>query len=104
MRDLRVDPEALRATRTGFDDESNRVKAALDKLSRVIAAEGSCWGSDGTGRAFERSYAAGAEEDAGSIAGLSSVLANLGQAVVEIADDIQNRDRANAAATDRLRA
>ncbi|WP_225725500.1 MULTISPECIES: WXG100 family type VII secretion target [unclassified Nocardia] len=103
MTNLHVDPEALRGTRSRFDDESNTVKTAVSKLRQVINAEGKCWGNDETGQAFAKDYEKSAEDELKNIDGLAGVFTNLGAAVVKIADGLQSQDKVNADKTSKLK-
>ncbi|WP_433663012.1 WXG100 family type VII secretion target [Nocardia sp. CA-128927] len=97
MTDFRADPDALRATRSGFTDVSDRIAAAAKNLQRVIDAEGECWGSDQIGRSFAKNYTPSVPKALKGVDGLSKAMNNLGDRMVTTANTLQNRDQANAA-------
>jgi uncharacterized protein YukE len=47
-----VQPEELRATSTDLAQVSSRMKGVLSRLSADLAAQGSPWGDDDSGRKF----------------------------------------------------
>jgi uncharacterized protein YukE len=104
VTNFRADPEALRATRSGFVDVAGKIAAAAQNLRRVIDTEGACWGSDKIGQSFAKNYTPSVPEALKSVDNLGKTMTNMGDNMVAIADVLQNRDQTNAAAIDRVQA
>lgn len=62
MSGFDVHPEKLRGASPKFDNASDSLKTALDKLNEVLSAEGDCWGADEAGQAFAEDYRPAAEQ------------------------------------------
>jgi WXG100 family type VII secretion target len=69
-----VHPEKLRGASPKFDNASDSLKTALDKLNGVLQAEGACWGGDEAGQAFAKEYEPGAENGTESMQALAQAL------------------------------
>ncbi|TQR84732.1 hypothetical protein D8S82_20020 [Mycobacterium hodleri] len=52
MPEFGVQPNELRSTSKDLADVSTRMKAVMSRLSANLAAEGSPWGEDDSGRRF----------------------------------------------------
>ncbi|MFG1792289.1 WXG100 family type VII secretion target [Nocardia sp. NPDC049149] len=102
MTNFRADPDALRATRSGFADVADRIAAAAANLRRVLDAEGECWGSDQIGQSFAKNYTPGVPKALDGVDKLGTTMNNLGDRVVAVANALQNRDQTNAGDLDQV--
>ncbi|MFD3704971.1 WXG100 family type VII secretion target [Nocardia sp. NPDC058658] len=98
MSSVNIDPEALRNTQPGFVAVASTITTAAQTLAAVIAAEGECWGGDEVGAAFAKNYTPGVDPGQKAVSGLASVMTQLGQNMVTVADTFQNQDTTQAGA------
>ncbi|MEV0295907.1 WXG100 family type VII secretion target [Nocardia sp. NPDC050710] len=98
MSTLKVDPDALRATKPGITDVAQKVIDVVKNVQSVVEAEGECWGGDEIGQNFAKDYTPGAEEGLQSIESLSKAVDALGGGVDSIASAFQDQDDLNAKA------
>lgn len=74
MSGLDVHPEKLRGASPKFDNASDSLRSALDKLNGVLQAEGDCWGGDEAGQAFAKDYVPASEQGAKALQDLKEAL------------------------------
>lgn len=100
MSTVRVDPQALRATRPSFDAAATAITTAANQLTAALAAEGECWGNDRTGQAFAQNYTSGVDQGKTSVTNLAATMTQLGATMVTIADRVTAQEDAAAAGLD----
>ncbi|REE96573.1 hypothetical protein [Thermomonospora umbrina] len=61
-KEMHVYPQALKRSKTGFEDGAATLKGIFERLGTRLSAEGKCWGPDKTGQAFEKDYLPAATE------------------------------------------
>ncbi|MEU2106069.1 hypothetical protein [Nocardia sp. NPDC019255] len=89
---LRLDQERLRALVPEFEDIGADAQRVLNELKAAIEREGSWWGDDPAGKAFERTYLPDAEK---GVAGLTKTVASLreeGNVVAGLVDKFEQQD------------
>lgn len=74
MSGLDVHPERLRGASPKFDNASDGLQSALDKLNGVLQAEGDCWGGDESGQAFAENYVPASEQGTKALQDLTKAL------------------------------
>ncbi|WP_328392234.1 hypothetical protein [Nocardia sp. NBC_00416] len=97
MSTIRVDQEALQASRPAIAKVADRVAAAVNAARTVIDAEGECWGGDEIGQNFAAQYGPGAAEGLTGLDLLSQAVNGVGDGVGAVATDFGNQDQNTAA-------
>ncbi|MEU4319010.1 hypothetical protein AB0F85_16360 [Nocardia fluminea] len=101
MSSLKADPQALRGTQPSFTSVADTITTGVQKLAAVIAAEGECWGSDEIGQSFAKNYTPGVEPGQKAVTGLSTVMTQLGENMVKVAEALQTQDTTRAGEIDK---
>jgi uncharacterized protein YukE len=89
---MRVDPAALRDAGAGFGSLAASFDAALSTLLAALDAEAGCWGQDEIGVAFAGSYLPAVKEIQAAWAGLTRGVAEVGDAVVTAASNVDHTE------------
>ncbi len=89
---LRVDTAALRQAGPAMRVLSTSVGATLRRLSSALAVEGTCWGTDEMGAAFDREYSAAAHDVWAAFTVLGDHVRGAGNTLLAIADDLDASD------------
>jgi uncharacterized protein YukE len=97
MTEFGVQPSDLRATSQHLADVSTRMKAIMTRLSSNLAAEGSPWGDDDSGRKFRHGdnnngYDAQREWVDGSVDAKAQLLEEYSEGLRTGADTLEQTD------------
>ncbi|MFC9892595.1 hypothetical protein ACFVMC_02770 [Nocardia sp. NPDC127579] len=103
MTTLKVDPDALKATKPGISTVADKVLTAIANVRSVVDAEGECWGSDEIGTNFAQKYVPDAESGLKGIESLSKCVESLAGGVDSIAEAFQKQDEANSKALEKAK-
>ncbi|MEV0250467.1 hypothetical protein AB0H76_27995 [Nocardia sp. NPDC050712] len=103
MTTLRVDPDALKATKPGIATVADKVLTAIKNVQSVVEAEGECWGADEIGESFAQKYVPDAKSGLAGIESLSKCVESLAGGVDSIAQAFQKQDEANAKALEKAK-
>ncbi|GAB2654971.1 hypothetical protein [Nocardia goodfellowii] len=103
MSTLKVDPDALAATKPGIATVADKVIAAIKNVQTVVQAEGECWGADEIGENFAKKYVPDAESGLQGIEALGKCVESLAGGVDSIAQAFQQQDDANAKALEKAK-
>ncbi|MFI1239739.1 hypothetical protein [Nocardia salmonicida] len=101
MSSLKADPQALRGTQPSFTSVADTITTGTQKLAAVIAAEGECWGNDEIGQSFAKNYTPGVEPGQNAVTGLATVMTQLGENMVTVAEALQAQDTTRAGEIDK---
>jgi uncharacterized protein YukE len=96
---MRVDSVALRQAAPRFSALSGQLDGVFRQLAAALAAEGECWGTDDTGKAFAKEYLPAAQQIADAGREVADAVEDVGARLVKVAD---LADAAEARAVDRL--
>jgi hypothetical protein len=75
-----ADPQALRDLQADVSALADAVDAIQTRLTRVLTAEGRCWGTDEAGATFEASYLPASRTVRSLLAGTESGIAEIAAA------------------------
>ncbi|MEU8897980.1 hypothetical protein [Nocardia sp. NPDC048505] len=103
MSTLKVDPDALKATKPGIATVADKVLTAIKNVQSVVEAEGECWGADEIGENFAAKYVPDAESGLQGIESLSKCVESLAGGVDAIALAFQAQDDTNAKALEKAK-
>ncbi|MEV6274072.1 hypothetical protein [Nocardia sp. NPDC051832] len=103
MTTLKVDPDALKATKPGITTVADKVIAAIKNVQTVVDAEGECWGADEIGENFAKKYVPDAESGLKGIESLGKCVESLAGGVDSIAEAFQKQDESNAKALEKAK-
>ncbi|WP_327147548.1 hypothetical protein [Nocardia sp. NBC_01329] len=96
MSTVRVDEEALRASRPAIVKVADQVADAVRAARAAIEAEGECWGADEIGREFADKYSPAATEGLTGLDLLQQAVNGVSEGVGAIATDFGVQDENNA--------
>ncbi|MGW5383720.1 hypothetical protein [Nocardia sp. NPDC003963] len=96
MNPIRVDEEALQASRPAIVRVADRVADAVRAALTVIEAEGECWGADEIGQEFAGTYSPAAAEGLTGLDLLQQAVNGVSDGVGAIATDFGVQDRNNS--------
>ena len=86
--DMRVNANGLRETEPALRYLSSAVGGVLMTLAGVLDGAGPCWGADQFGATFAESYLPGAQLVRDALPALRDDVAEVGKAVVAVADNV----------------
>jgi uncharacterized protein YukE len=92
---LEVHREALKRHSKGFGDGAKELGRIFAKLDSALAAEGSCWGNDDTGKAFEGKYKAPKETATKAFPALEKSLTKIEAGVRHMAKNYDQAEHAS---------
>lgn len=96
MSTIRVDEEALQASRPAITRVADKVADAVRAARAVIEAEGECWGADEIGQEFAGKYSPAAAEGLTGLDLLQQAVNGVGDGVGAVATDFGVQDDNNS--------
>ena len=94
---MSADLVGLRDTQPHLDWLSSSAAETLAQLSTALDAEGTCWGNDGMGEAFGKSYGPAAQQVRDACGLLRDGISHVGEALATVVNTVDGaEDRAQS--------